>query len=397
MTDAAVAALGVTGQAGVSSAGADVVGPDLIGLAERCLRADGGMPLAVEPWFLRRRWAVPEGVTFGLRQPVDGRLVAAGAVCPSGDGVIVTGLVDPAVRGRGLGARVLDHGLSLAGGKPVTVETESLTEAGAALFASRGLVQTFAEDVMRIGLTGPLPATARPGEVDLAEGPAGSEPADRPGVAQSAAQQGGRELAGRSGVIEHLDRPSAAEFAARRAGFEPAGRPVVAEHAHQPNGVEPGDRRSGVGPAGWPGGVELFEWSGRTAERFHRVYVGAFRDRPGFSGESAASWIAEHDEDDEFRAAWSVLVADSGGDVGFVTAAVGWIVQVGVLPRARGRGLGAALVRESLGRMAAAGGTEAWLNVNVNNPGAAALYRGLGFVDRGRRARFQRAAIELAS
>jgi GNAT superfamily N-acetyltransferase len=62
----------------------------------------------------------------------------------------------------------------------------------------------------------------------------------------------------------------------------------------------------------------------------------------------------------------------------------------GVVPAARGRGLGGALVCEALARMAADGSPEAWLNVNVNNPGAAALYRRLGFADAGRRARYRR-------
>jgi ribosomal protein S18 acetylase RimI-like enzyme len=77
------------------------------------------------------------------------------------------------------------------------------------------------------------------------------------------------------------------------------------------------------------------------------------------------------------------------GDIGFVTAAVGWIVQVGVVPAARGEGLGAALIREALTRMQDDGATEAWLDVNVNNP-AAKLYERLGFRHQGRRARYQR-------
>ena len=94
------------------------------------------------------------------------------------------------------------------------------------------------------------------------------------------------------------------------------------------------------------------------------------------------------EDDDDFRPGWSVLASVPGvGDAGFVTAALDWIVQVGVTPAARGRGLGAALVREALGRMQAAGATEAWLDVNVDNP-ARRLYERLGFTDRGRRARF---------
>lgn len=279
---------------------------ELAGLARRCLAADGGLPLAAEPWFLRRRWGAVGGVRFGLRGS-DGGLVAAGVVCPGADGPIVTGLVDPDVRERGAGSRLLDHGLAIAeslavgAGGVVTVETESLTTSAAALFGSRGLRPVFAEDVLRIDL----------------------------------------------------------------AGFGTA--------------------------AAWPSDAVVTTWSEAVAGRFFRVYEASFRDRPGFPGPDAAEWIAENEADDEFRPAWSLLAElPDAGDAGFVTAAVGWIVQVGVVPVGRRRGLGRALVTESLGRMAADGEIEAWLNVNVDNPGAADLYRRIGFTDRGRRARYQR-------
>jgi ribosomal protein S18 acetylase RimI-like enzyme len=64
-------------------------------------------------------------------------------------------------------------------------------------------------------------------------------------------------------------------------------------------------------------------------------------------------------------------------------------VQVGVVPGARGRGVAAALVEEALARLRAGGCREAWLDVNVDNS-AKELYGRLGFVDAGRRARFER-------
>ncbi|HET6530008.1 MAG TPA: GNAT family N-acetyltransferase [Actinoplanes sp.] len=141
----------------------------------------------------------------------------------------------------------------------------------------------------------------------------------------------------------------------------------------------------------WPDGVTLAEWSAASGERFHGVYHAAFRERPGYPGWPAADWIEAVTEEDTFRPAWSLLATDDRlGDAGFITAAVGWIDQVGVVPAARGRGLGAALVLEVLRRMRVAGETEAWLAVNVDNP-AGALYRRLGFEGEGRRARFQRA------
>ena len=130
-------------------------------------------------------------------------------------------------------------------------------------------------------------------------------------------------------------------------------------------------------------------WSAADAVRFHRVYEAAFRERPSFPDRPAAEWIADVAEDDDFRARWSVLatLADAG-DAGFVTAAVGWIVQVGVVPAARGRGIGRALVTEALRRMHGDGAGHAWLNVNVDNA-AVRLYRKLGFEHRGWRARYR--------
>jgi mycothiol synthase len=288
---------------------------DVVDLARRCLAVDGGMPLVADEGFLRRRYptdgARPGSVT--VRQPA-GWLAAVGGVRSTPSGVAVIGMVDPGFRGAGLGARLLDELLSAAdtmiadnraaGDRPaggsVSVETESLTRAVGELFASRGLRQVFAEDVMRYDL--------------------------------------GRD-----------DVPA----------------PV------------------------WPEGTTLADWSDATSTRFHAVYATAFRDRPGFPGWTAEEWMSWA-VDEDFRPGWSVLATvPTLGDAGFVTCADGWIVQVGVLPAARGRGLGAALVREALHRMRADGATAVMLDVNVDNP-AGALYRRLGFTALGRRARFER-------
>jgi mycothiol synthase len=275
---------------------------DLVLLARRCLAADGGLPLAGEPSFLRRRWTGPEQVSTSVRDRT-GRLIAAGAVRPDAaeGGTAFTGLVDPSARGTGLGGRLLDWGLAEGArrGGPVTVETEGLTPHAEALFESRRLRQAFAEHVMRIGLEG------------------------------------------------------------------------------------------AVAPPAWPAGTTLEPWNDATVVRFHAVYAAAFRERPGFPGWSADEWAGFVADDDEFRPRWSVLAIVPGiGDAGFVTGGVGWIAQVGVVPAARRLGLGAALIRESLARMRADGATEAWLDVNVDNP-ARRLYDRLGFADRGRRARYR--------
>jgi ribosomal protein S18 acetylase RimI-like enzyme len=285
--------------------------PRIAALATRCLAADGGLPLAAGESFLGRRFAGPDVRALGA--VVGGAMVAAGAVrVRDGDGdgdadadgatrASTTAFVDPAWRGRGFGARLLDWCLATGRdlGDRVVVETESLTSEAAGLFAGRGLRQVFAEDILRFDLASQaLPEAPLPGEVTVAE------------------------------------------------------------------------------------------WTPELVERFFAAYRGSFADRPGFPGWSAGRWIKWIAADDDFRPQWSLLATvDGEGDVAFIACAQDWVVQVGVLPGHRGRGLGPALVVEALRRMRSSGATEALLDVNVNNP-AGRLYRRLGFADVGRRARY---------
>ena len=140
--------------------------------------------------------------------------------------------------------------------------------------------------------------------------------------------------------------------------------------------------------APFPAGVALTQWSSATAGQFFEVYQAAFRERPGFPGWSAGEWIAWVADDDEFRPELSLLVRAGAHPVGFIVCCDDWVVQVGVRPEWRGRGLAAALVVEALRRMCAAGGRQVLLDVNVNNPSAAHVYARLGFATIGRRARY---------
>jgi mycothiol synthase len=139
-----------------------------------------------------------------------------------------------------------------------------------------------------------------------------------------------------------------------------------------------------------PASLVLSRWGQADPERFHAVYETAFRERPGFPGWPRARWIERISDDEDFRADWTLLATVRGADAGFVVAAAGgWIVQVGVVPAARGASLGALLIAEAVRRMRSAGETTITLNVNVNNPHAAALYRRLGFIYAGRRAEYE--------
>ncbi|HEX8346076.1 MAG TPA: GNAT family N-acetyltransferase [Actinoplanes sp.] len=107
-------------------------------------------------------------------------------------------------------------------------------------------------------------------------------------------------------------------------------------------------------------------------------------DRP-----AGAALDRDTELDDGFRADISMPASRPGaGDTGFVTVATGWSVQAGVVPQARGAGVGAALVSEALRRMRAAGMDRALLDVDVDNP-AGRLYRRIGLTGQGLRARFR--------
>ena len=139
-----------------------------------------------------------------------------------------------------------------------------------------------------------------------------------------------------------------------------------------------------------PGGLILTTWGQADPARFHAVYEAAFRDRPGFPGWTKERWAGWISDDEDFRAEWTLLATLGGADVAFIAgAATGWITQLGVVPSARGRDIGALLIGEAVRRMRAAGEAAITLNVNVDNPHAAALYRRLGFTMIGRRARYQ--------
>lgn len=143
-------------------------------------------------------------------------------------------------------------------------------------------------------------------------------------------------------------------------------------------------------PAHPPRGLTLSQWGQAAPARFYAVYQAAFRDRPGFPGWTQARWAEWISDDDDFRAEWTLLAALGGADVAFIAAeATGWITQMGVVPCARGHDIGAWLIGEAVQRMRSAGEASITLNVNINNPRAAALYRRLGFTSIGRRARYQ--------
>jgi len=137
--------------------------------------------------------------------------------------------------------------------------------------------------------------------------------------------------------------------------------------------------------------IRFATWAPALASEFFAVYQASFRERPGFPNWSQEEWVDWlGTEDDDFRPELSLLAYQDDLPVGFVVCAEGWIVQVGVLPEWRKRGIGLTLMIEVLKRFRAASGDHVLLDVNVNNPSASRLYERLGFERVGRRARYAR-------
>ena len=169
-------------------------------------------------------------------------------------------------------------------------------------------------------------------------------------------------------------------------GFEPVFEELVMRRdLHQP-----------LPDQSLPEDVTLTAWQPAVTEEFYRAYHAAFRERPGFPGWSSAEWIAQV-KDDDLKPEWSLLARAGGAPQGFVIGYAilmtdppgGYIWQIGVAPALRRRGLGTALLVETMRRMQAAGAPWADLTVNINNPGAIQTFAGLGFMKIGQRARYE--------
>jgi mycothiol synthase len=383
---------------------------ELVALARRCWEADGGLPLAAEPWFVRGRWSRPGTKTFtvrastvaatsssstGARASVSSPSAGPSSVVVTAPASVSSPSAEPSsvtVTASGSGGPLAVGAVGAAGVAAGAVGAGGLLAAGAA--GSGGLPAAGlgggAGGLLAAGLgdgAGGLLAA-----IAVRPGPHGSVVT---GLVDPAVR--GRGIGARL-----LDAALVvAENGAPEDGFvtvETEGLSPDAEKLFESRGLRQFfaedvmriDLAGDVPPEPvWPAGAVVAEWSGETAERFFRVYAASFRERPGFPDPSAQEWIEETAEDDDFRPAWSLLATlPEIGDAGFVSVGDNWIQQVGVVPAARRTGLGGALIRESLRRMAGAGLREGWLCVNVDNA-AASLYRRTGFQDMGRRARYR--------
>jgi mycothiol synthase len=145
-----------------------------------------------------------------------------------------------------------------------------------------------------------------------------------------------------------------------------------------------------------PEGLSAVTWSPQRATQFFEVYQDAFRERPGFPNWDEETWRQTFTGRAGFRPDLSLLLLQDAEAVAYALchveaesaedqAGVGWIVQMGVRPAWRRRGLASALLHEVMRRFQAEGLRWAALEVNIDNYRALRLYQRLGFERRRRR------------
>lgn len=139
-------------------------------------------------------------------------------------------------------------------------------------------------------------------------------------------------------------------------------------------------------------GVELTPFTWDRDDEVRRAHNVAFAEHHGSSERDVASWESLFTGQRAFRPDLSILALEDGVVVGYVlayvheadTAATGvqesYLGQIGVLPRARGRGLASAMIGEALHAGARNDCARAGLEVDSDNvTGAMRLYEFLGF------------------
>jgi mycothiol synthase len=139
-------------------------------------------------------------------------------------------------------------------------------------------------------------------------------------------------------------------------------------------------------------GVELAPFTWSRDDEVRRAHNLAFTEHHGSSERDPESWAALFTGRRAFRPDLSVLALEDGVVTGYVlayvyeagSAATGvretHFGQIGVLPRARGKGLGSAMIGEALHAGARDDCARAGLEVDSGNvTGAMGLYESLGF------------------
>ena len=132
-------------------------------------------------------------------------------------------------------------------------------------------------------------------------------------------------------------------------------------------------------------------WTHNNSNEFYSIYKDAFRTRTDNLMEEAAwRFHFTNPENHEFRPGLSLMLKKGRQPVGYTICHVEttdrgefgedpWITQMGVRQAFRRHGYASQLLLDSLRQMKEACYFNAFLSVNLNNPGAYKLYKKIGF------------------
>ncbi|MBN1149336.1 MAG: GNAT family N-acetyltransferase [Anaerolineales bacterium] len=132
----------------------------------------------------------------------------------------------------------------------------------------------------------------------------------------------------------------------------------------------------------WPDGIDLRAVQpDQDARSLHALIETAFA-RPGRTATSFEEWSKLMLRSDIFDPTLWFLALDGqeivGACLGFEYPGSGWVRQLAVTERWRGRGLGSALLLHAFGEFRQRGFTKAGLGVAADNPNAYSLYEKVG-------------------
>ena len=139
-----------------------------------------------------------------------------------------------------------------------------------------------------------------------------------------------------------------------------------------------------IGPGPVPHGIEIAAiTTPDDLPAIHSVLEEAFADHWGNYPEPLDRWVEEETGGPGYDPTLWLRATEEGRMLGALTGDLwgdrGWVGYLGVRAAARGRGIGAALLRESFARFPDRGARHAVLNVDAENTtGATGLYERVG-------------------
>jgi mycothiol synthase len=121
----------------------------------------------------------------------------------------------------------------------------------------------------------------------------------------------------------------------------------------------------------------------RDLRTVQEIMDDAFRDEWGYQEIPFDEWRTRNVEARDYEPSLWLLATDDGEPAGALTGVVsgdrGWVIELAVRARSRGRGIGSAMLRRSFASFAERGLPRVMLNVDSENPtGAVGVYERVG-------------------